>query len=219
MAGDPQGLTLDVGGAAIPVLDAGTGPAVLLLDGGAGSSVSWQAQVPALVEAGFRVVAPDLPTVATPAGGVDLLRAVLRTLGIPRVHVVGQGGGARLGWLFAGAQAQRVDRLVVIGAGFLAPEQLCRLEIPVLAVRGASDPRVDEATLRGAREFVGGPWRDEVIAEAGEDVAAEQPGRLNDLLNDFLATGARAARPANDIRAAVGRRLGSALTERLRPGD
>lgn len=218
MAGFQTGLTLDISREPVDVVDSGTGPAVLLLHDNPGTSSDWQAQVPPLVAAGFRVVAPDLPPGAESAHAVRLLRAILRTLGIPRVHVVGQGAGARLGWVFAGAQAQRVDRLVVIGAGYPEAEDLCRLEIPVLAVSGETDTRVNQAGVLAARDHVGRTWRQVVIAGAGENVAVDQPARLNEVLREFLAAGKRAPRPADDIRAAVSRRLGGALTKRLRPG-
>ena len=45
---------------AFPVIDQGTGPAVLLLHGFADSRFLWRNQITPLVDAGFRVIAPDL---------------------------------------------------------------------------------------------------------------------------------------------------------------
>jgi pimeloyl-ACP methyl ester carboxylesterase len=42
------------------VIDEGAGPAVVLLHGFPDSSALWRHQIPILVEAGYRVIAPDL---------------------------------------------------------------------------------------------------------------------------------------------------------------
>ena len=42
------------------VVDEGAGPAVVLLHGFPDSSALWRHQIPMLVEAGYRVIAPDL---------------------------------------------------------------------------------------------------------------------------------------------------------------
>ena len=57
---NPVTKIVDIEGEAFPVVDVGSGPAVLLLHGFPDSRFLWRYQVPALVEAGFRVIAPDL---------------------------------------------------------------------------------------------------------------------------------------------------------------
>ncbi len=52
--------TVEIKGERFPVVDVGTGPAVVLLHGFPDSRHLWRYQVPAFVAAGFRVVAPDL---------------------------------------------------------------------------------------------------------------------------------------------------------------
>ena len=49
-----------VNGLSFPVIDQGTGPAVLLLHGFPDSRLLWRNQIGPLLDAGFRVIAPDL---------------------------------------------------------------------------------------------------------------------------------------------------------------
>jgi pimeloyl-ACP methyl ester carboxylesterase len=110
------------------VVDEGAGTPVVLLHGFPDTSYVWRHQVPALVAAGFRAIAPDLRgrgksdrpqrvedyaltnMVADVAGIMD-------ALGVTRAHVVGHDWGAAVAWLFASLMPQRVDRLVVISVG------------------------------------------------------------------------------------------------------
>ncbi len=55
----PAGRPVSTNGIEIVVHDAGAGPAVVLLHGFPELAYSWRHQVPALVAAGFRVIAPD----------------------------------------------------------------------------------------------------------------------------------------------------------------
>jgi pimeloyl-ACP methyl ester carboxylesterase len=120
---------IEANGITYHVVDEGsTGPAVLLLHGFPDTSSLWRHQIPALVAAGFRAVAPDLrgrgqtqapPNVADYAlgGMVPDLVAVLDALGIGRAHVVGHDFGAALAWIFAALRPERVDHLVVLSVG------------------------------------------------------------------------------------------------------
>jgi pimeloyl-ACP methyl ester carboxylesterase len=115
-------------GVELAVLDEGEGPAVLLLHGFPDSSHVWRKQVPALVEAGFRVVAPDLRGFGDSdrPEGVESYRmtrivadvlALLDASGIERAHVVGHDWGAGLAWVLAALVPERVDRLAVLSVG------------------------------------------------------------------------------------------------------
>ena len=53
-------MTVSVNGLSFHVVDEGSGPPVLLLHGFPDSSALWRHQIPALVDAGHRVIAPDL---------------------------------------------------------------------------------------------------------------------------------------------------------------
>jgi pimeloyl-ACP methyl ester carboxylesterase len=119
---------INVNGLDFHVVDEGTGPAVLLLHGWPDSSELWRHQVPALVGAGFRVVAPDLRGFgqsAKPEGvdqynlGLLLTDAVgiLDALGIERARVVGHDWGAALAWTLAAFMPDRVEKLVAVSVG------------------------------------------------------------------------------------------------------
>jgi pimeloyl-ACP methyl ester carboxylesterase len=115
-------------GITLAVHDEGEGPAVLLLHGFPDSSQVWRNQVPSLVDAGFRVIAPDLRGFgeSDKPEAVDDYRvtrsladvvAILDALGVERAHVVGHDWGAGLAWAAAGLAPERVDRLVVMSVG------------------------------------------------------------------------------------------------------
>ncbi|HWL65929.1 MAG TPA: alpha/beta fold hydrolase [Actinomycetota bacterium] len=106
----------------------GEGPAVLLLHGFPDSSHLWRKQVPVLVEAGFKVVAPDQRGfgASDKPEGVDNYnilniledtRSILDALGIDKAHVVGHDWGAAVAWTFASLYQDRVASLVALSVG------------------------------------------------------------------------------------------------------
>jgi pimeloyl-ACP methyl ester carboxylesterase len=115
-------------GVTLAVLDEGEGQPVLLLHGFPDSSALWRNQVPALVEAGFRAVAPDLrgfgasdrpgevQDYAIRRSFVDMIM-LLDELEIERAHVVGHDFGAALAWVLGALAPERVERLVVLSVG------------------------------------------------------------------------------------------------------
>ena len=104
------------------------GHPVILLHGFPDSARLWRHQVPALADAGFRVIAPDLRGYGRsdkPAAvdAYNLLHlagdvlAVLDSLGVDRASVVGHDFGAALSWGLAAFAPDRVDRLVALSVG------------------------------------------------------------------------------------------------------
>jgi len=120
--------SIDANGVSLHVVDEGDGHPVLLLHGFPDSSHLWRNQVPALVDAGFRVVAPDLrgfgesdrpeavDAYALPNVLGDVM-AILDALALDRVSVVGHDWGAAVAWSTAAFLPDRVDRLVAISVG------------------------------------------------------------------------------------------------------
>jgi len=115
-------------GVELAVLDEGSGPAVLLLHGFPDSHHVWRNQIPALVDAGFRVIAPDLRGFgdSEKPAEVDTYRirhsladmlAILDALDVERVGVVGHDFGAGLAWVVAALAPDRVEKLAVMSVG------------------------------------------------------------------------------------------------------
>lgn len=96
---------------------------VVVLSGSIGSNLSmWDPQVPALIEAGYRVVrydqrghgrtpVPDQPCSLADLGG-DVVE-LLDGLGVERAHFVGLSLGGMTGMWLAVNQPDRIDRLVL----------------------------------------------------------------------------------------------------------
>jgi pimeloyl-ACP methyl ester carboxylesterase len=115
-------------GISLAVQVEGEGTPVVLLHGFPDSSYLWRKQLPALVDAGFRVIAPDLRGFgeSDKPQEVDAYRittlaadvvAILNALEVGRAHVVGHDWGAALAWVLAGLHGGRVDRLVAMSVG------------------------------------------------------------------------------------------------------
>ena len=120
--------TVDANGLSFPVFEQGSGPPVLLLHGFPDSRFLWRHQIGPLLDAGFRVVAPDLrgfgdaprpeaveeyrlPLIARDVVGI------LDALNIQQARVVGHDWGSALAWYLAAVHADRVERLVALSVG------------------------------------------------------------------------------------------------------
>ena len=121
-------MDIDSDGVQIHVEVTGEGSPVLLLHGFPDSGALWRHQVPALADAGFRCIVPDLRGFGDSGvpGSVDEYSmlysvgdaiAVLDHLGVERAHVVGHDFGAALAWAFAAFVPERVDHVVALSVG------------------------------------------------------------------------------------------------------
>ncbi|SEK78513.1 alpha/beta fold hydrolase [Nitrosovibrio tenuis] len=109
------------------VIAVGTGPPVVLLHGFPENWRSWRYQIPALVAAGFSVLAPDMrgynlsgkPAVQS-AYQLDHLVAdvvaLVNATGYCRAHIVGHDWGGIVAWAFAERHPELVDKLVILNA-------------------------------------------------------------------------------------------------------
>jgi pimeloyl-ACP methyl ester carboxylesterase len=115
-------------GVTLAVLDEGEGKPVVLLHGFPDSSHLWRHQVSTLVDAGLRVIAPDLrgfgesdkPEAVEEYAISRSIRdvvAVLDTLDVDRAHVVRHDWGAAVAWALAAFVPARVERLVALSVG------------------------------------------------------------------------------------------------------
>ena len=121
-------MQLSVNGLRMHVMSAGEGPAVLLLHGFPDTHIVWRKQVAPLVDAGYRVIAPDLrgygQTDAPSAVSAYRLEHIctdvlglLDALGIARARLVGHDWGAVIGWMLCMQAPQRVEQYVALSVG------------------------------------------------------------------------------------------------------
>jgi pimeloyl-ACP methyl ester carboxylesterase len=108
----------------------GSGPALLLLHGIAGSSRTWRDVIPPLTDR-FTVIAPDLighGESEKPVGDYSLgafasgIRDLLEVLDVDRATVVGQSFGGGVAMQLAYQHPERCERLVLVDSGGLGRE-------------------------------------------------------------------------------------------------
>lgn len=124
---EPDGAFIDVDGLSTYYRQAGPadGPVVLLLHGWGGSTFTWRETIPALAEAGYRVIAFDRPPYGlsaktgvniaySPGQMADFTADFMDVMALDRATLVGhsQGGGV-IGY-FALRYPERVDGLVFV---------------------------------------------------------------------------------------------------------
>ncbi len=139
------------------VVIAGEGPDVLLVHGFPDTHKVWRHVIPALVSAGYRVIAPDTrgcggtempPEVS--AYRVETLVAdvvgLLDVLGIKKARVIAHDWGAVQAWRVVLNYPQRVDRYVALSVGHPSAyshggltQKLKGYYIFVLQMRGAAE--------------------------------------------------------------------------------
>jgi 3-oxoadipate enol-lactonase len=101
----------------------GEGEPVLLLHGGFLDLSMWDSQIDALIKAGFRVIRySDIGHGKTESGTKQLLgcaiaKALLDTLGIQTINIVGLSWGARIAMDFALTYPEKMKRLVLVSPG------------------------------------------------------------------------------------------------------
>lgn len=127
--GSVPGRKIVLNGASYHVGEQGSGDkAVVLLHGMPDTSGVWGAQVAALAGAGYRVIAPDLLGYGESDKPADVARyrgellvadaiALLDTLELSRVDLVGHDWGGFLSWELALALPDRIRRHVVVSTG------------------------------------------------------------------------------------------------------
>jgi epoxide hydrolase 4 len=201
----------DLGDVRLHYVEAGEGSLVLLLHGFPQFWYQWRHQIPALVEAGFRVVAPDMrgynlsdKPLGVRAYRVELLaRDVERLIlacGEQTAVVVGHDWGAIAAWIAAMRHPERVEKLAILNVphparsldGLLSPMQLLRSSYMFFF----QIPRLPEEVIRAGdfgllrSVFRSDPVQPEALT--AEDIeryieAIAQPGVLTASLNYYRA--------------------------------
>src|SRR5919107_1578841 len=123
---------LVVFGQKIRYVEAGSGPAVVLLHGMGGNSTNWAFNTPALAQK-FRVIVPDQvgfgqsdkPPINYRIGTyVDFLDKFLAELKVERATLVGNSMGGWVAALYTLKYPSKVERLVLVdAAGFAPPKE------------------------------------------------------------------------------------------------
>jgi pimeloyl-ACP methyl ester carboxylesterase len=139
-------------GSRFHVVEAGTGPLVLLLHGFPEFWWAWHDVLPRIADAGFRAVAIDLRGYGAsdkPPRGYDGytmaadVTGLIRALGERSAMIVGAGVGGMIGWAAAAFHPKMVTKLVVLGAA-----HPLRLRAALFA-----DPRGQLAASRAILKF------------------------------------------------------------------
>jgi pimeloyl-ACP methyl ester carboxylesterase len=177
----------------------GEGRPVILLHGFPDSGRLWRHQVPALSDAGFKVIVPDLrgygrsdkpeevDAYRMPLLVQDVL-AVLDAAGESRAHVVGHDWGAAVAWAVGVGAPDRLDHLVALSVGHPGAfrsagfEQYARSWYMLLfQFRGVAETFISGNDWMGFRRWAGHPDIDGVIADLQND------GSLTPGLNYYRA--------------------------------
>ena len=120
--------TVEVNGLDFCVTDHGEGKPVLLLHGFPDSRHVWRYLIPELLDAGYRVIAPDLRGFgesSRPAGvenyAFNLLASdvigILDALGVNKASIIGHDFGAGLAWYTVAFFPDRFDKLIAMSVG------------------------------------------------------------------------------------------------------
>jgi pimeloyl-ACP methyl ester carboxylesterase len=117
-------------GVELSVLDEGEGPLVVLCHGFPELAYSWRHQVPALVDAGYRVLAPDMrgygrSSVPADVDAYDVISlcsdmvGLLDDAGEPDAVFVGHDWGANVTWWLAAIHPERVRAVAGLSVPFV----------------------------------------------------------------------------------------------------
>jgi pimeloyl-ACP methyl ester carboxylesterase len=191
---------LEVNGITLNVLIQGEGPDVLLIHGFPDCHTVWRHQIPALVNAGYRVIAPD----TRGCGDSEMLPAVsdykveklvadmvglLDVLGIEKVRLIAHDWGAAIGWKMVVDHPERVVDYVALSVGHLVAyargslrQKLKGYYVLLFQLRGIAEFLITCCNWTGMRLIARYPqemdnWR----ASLG------RPGRLTAAINYYRA--------------------------------
>jgi pimeloyl-ACP methyl ester carboxylesterase len=143
---------------------AGTGEAIVLIHGLAGSSLTWREVMPTLAKK-YDVIAPDLlghGESAKPMGDYSLgamasgLRDLLAILDVERATIVGQSFGGGVAMQLAYQHPELCDRLVLVGSGGLGREVSWILRLCSLPGAEQLMPLIFPRPVAGIGDAIGG---------------------------------------------------------------
>jgi pimeloyl-ACP methyl ester carboxylesterase len=186
-------MRVDSGGVGIDYEVTGEGRPVVLLHGFPDSGRLWRNQVPALADAGYRVIVPDMRGYGASDKPPDVdaynilylvadIGAVLDDVGVDRAHVVGHDWGAAVAWVLAAVAPERVDHLVALSVGHPSSFRADGFEqyekswyMLLFQFAGIAERWLSDNDWANFHSWGRHPDADAVIAEL-EDTAALTPG-------------------------------------------
>ncbi len=183
--------TISVWGLKVRYIQAGGGPVVLMLHGLAASLLTWYCNIDVLADAGYRVIAPDLPGYGDsdkpshldydPDSAANFIYDFSQQLGLERFSLVGSSAGGVIAGLFALENPNMVEKLVLVGSGGFGREVSWFLRVISLPVVG---------------DLVYQPWLNNMVGTT-KYLFYRPPAILKELLPEMervkLLPGARAA--------------------------
>ena len=187
-------LSIPVPGATLHTVDEGAGPPIVLLHAGIADLRAWDAMVPHLVAAGYRVIRFDRRgfgrTVAEDvafSNRADVI-AVMDACGVGRAAVVGNSAGGQITFDTAIEFPDRVVAAIGVGAGLggfdggATPEELELFELGE-ALEEAEPVDADEIADFDVRFWVDGPGQptDRVPVRDPRSRSRDGPGRTTRL--------------------------------------
>ncbi len=138
--------TVRIWGLNIRYVQAGEGPVVVLLHGLAASLLTWYCNIDVLADAGYRVIAPDLPGHGDsdkpghldygPESAANFVYDFSQELGLERFSLVGSSAGGLIAGLFALEYPKMVEKMVLVGSGGFGREVSWFLRVISLPVVG-----------------------------------------------------------------------------------
>ncbi|MEV0999546.1 alpha/beta hydrolase [Nonomuraea sp. NPDC050202] len=152
----------------IPYDVGGDGPALLLLHAGVCDRRMWNDQWQPLIDAGFQVIRCDLrgfgqsPLPTEPYSNTGDVLALLDSLGIGQVSLVGSSYGGKVALEVAASHPDRVAALVLLSAALPGREPSAELR----AIGAREDALVDAGDLAGGARLMADRW---LGPDAGED--------------------------------------------------
>jgi pimeloyl-ACP methyl ester carboxylesterase len=192
-------MRVDAGGVGIEYDVTGVGRPVVLLHGFPDSGRLWRHQVPALADAGFQVIVPDLrgygasdqpeevEAYSFPFVAGDVL-AILDQLGLAKAHVVGHDWGAALAWVMGSLVPDRIDHLVALSVGHPLAFRAAGIEqqqrswyMLLFQFEGVAEQWLSNDDWANFRSWGGHPDADGVIADL------EKTGSLTPALKWYRA--------------------------------
>ncbi|MBV9443246.1 MAG: alpha/beta hydrolase [Acidobacteriaceae bacterium] len=161
----------------LPYDEAGSGKPIVLLHAGVGDRTMWREHLEPLADAGFRVLALDLPgfgeaavTPGAQAPWEDVLRT-LKELDLKRTALVGNSFGAAVALRIAAVAPAAVSGLVLISAPPLGADPSPELE----AAWEAEEAALERGDIDGAVAAVVKAWtQPDASAQLRERIASMQ---------------------------------------------